>query len=75
MPSSVLKPTLTSCPILLLSRILLSSQTRDLRREPIEPAAKRAFDKQVKVAFTVGIGAYPQGSGLIKLLAVRRARR
>jgi hypothetical protein len=63
----VLKPTLTACSILLFSCILLAGQTRDLRLEPIDPATKRAFEKQVKVALVVGISAYPQGSGLSSL--------
>jgi formylglycine-generating enzyme required for sulfatase activity len=42
-------------------------QQRDLRLEPINPAAQRAFEKQVKVALVVGISAYPQGSGLSSL--------
>jgi formylglycine-generating enzyme required for sulfatase activity len=63
----VMKPTLTSCSILLFSCILLAGQTRDLRIEPIDPVAQRAFRTQVKVALVVGISAYPQGSGLSSL--------
>jgi formylglycine-generating enzyme required for sulfatase activity len=58
---------LTASTILLSSCILLAGQTRDLRIEPIDPVAKRAFEKQVKVALVVGISAYPQGSGLSSL--------
>ena len=47
--------------------ILLSAQNRDLRIEPIGPAARRNFEKQVKVALVVGISVYPQGSGLSSL--------
>lgn len=46
---------------------LLAGQTRNLRLEPIDPAARGAFEKQVKVALVVGISAYPQGSGLSSL--------
>jgi hypothetical protein len=61
------RPTLTSSSILLLSCIVLAGQTRDLRIEPIDPAARQAFEKQVKVALVAGISAYPQGSGLSSL--------
>src|SRR5437867_12658415 len=47
--------------------ILLTGQTRDLRIEPIDQAARQSFEKQVKVALVVGISAYPQGSGLTSL--------
>src|SRR5271166_6052664 len=42
-------------------------QTRDLRIEPIDAAARRGFEKQVKVALVVGISTYPRGSGLSSL--------
>jgi TonB family protein len=52
----------------------LAGQTRDLRVEPIDAVSRRSFEKQVKVALVVGIGAYPQGSGLSSLkYAVRDA--
>lgn len=47
--------------------IALHGQNRDLRIEPIDPAARRSFEKQVKVALVVGISVYPQGSGLSSL--------
>ena len=46
---------------------LLAGQNRDLRIEPIDAAARRSFEKQVKVALVVGISVYPQGSGLSSL--------
>ena len=53
--------------ILLFWCILLAGQTRDLRLEAIDPASRRAFDKQLKVALVVGISAYPKGSGISQL--------
>jgi len=42
----------------------MSAQTRTLRLEPMEQAARQRFDSHVKVALLVGINTYPQGSGL-----------
>ncbi len=47
--------------------VLLAGQTRDLRVESIDPATRRSFEKQVKVALVVGVSVYPQGSGLSSL--------
>lgn len=61
------KSVLQSLTLLFGSSVLLAGQNRDLRIEPIDPAARRSFEKQVKVALVVGISVYPQGSGLSSL--------
>jgi formylglycine-generating enzyme required for sulfatase activity len=63
----VQESVLKSSTLLFGLSILLSGQNRDLRIEPIDPAARRNFEKQVKVALVVGISVYPQGSGLTSL--------
>jgi hypothetical protein len=62
-----LKQALRSSTTLLIACILLAGQTRNLRLEPIDPAARQTFDKQVKVALVVGVSAYPKGSGISQL--------
>jgi hypothetical protein len=47
--------------------IAFSQGTREKRVQPVDTTQRQTFDKQVKVALLVGIGAYPQGSGLSSL--------
>jgi hypothetical protein len=44
--------------------LAFSQGTREKRIQPVDTTQRQTFDKQVKVALLVGIGAYPQGSGL-----------
>jgi Caspase domain len=54
--------------LLLLSLVALWAQSAGEKRiTPIDPSAQKAFEKQVKVALLVGIGAYPPESGLSPL--------
>ena len=42
----------------------LAQNAYEKRITPVEPSQRTGFEKQVKVALLVGVGAYPAGSGL-----------
>jgi len=43
------------------------AQTREKRVSPIDRASRESFERQTRVAVLVGIGAYPEGTGLSPL--------
>jgi hypothetical protein len=52
---------------LLMLTALAGAQSHDKRVAPVEPGARQSFERQRKVAVLVGVGAYPEGSGLATL--------
>ena len=48
----------------LLLATLAWAQTREKRVTPVDPSAQQTFEKQTKIAMLVGVGGYPQASGL-----------
>jgi hypothetical protein len=53
--------------ILIISASFAAAQTQEKRITPVDVSARRTFDRQPKIAILVGVGAYPEGSGLAPL--------
>src|SRR6266446_3446566 len=54
--------------VTLSATLVLSAQTtREKRIVPVDTAVQQLFQRQPKIAVLVGIGAYPDGSGLAPL--------
>jgi len=51
----------------LLTTGLAAAQSYEKRIAPLDPAARQTFERQPKIAVLVGVGAYPEGSGLSPL--------